>query len=213
MRTGRPLAAAPDEPTLSDLARRTAELEEMLTKLGADVRLVRDRPMGAVDLKATGGNEDRLSLFVFSGSLDRLIASFVIATGAVSMGMDVHMFFTFWATAALRKERARVDKTFIERMFGWMLPRGSKRLPLSQLNLGGGGPAMIRHIMRKRGAASLEEMMAIAGEMGVKINVCTMSMDLLGMKEGEFIDYPGLSYCGVAKFLETAAPGKITMFV
>jgi peroxiredoxin family protein len=81
------------------------------------------------------------------------------------------------------------------------------------MNMAGGGPLMIRHVMKKKGVASVEEMITLAAELGVRINVCTMSMDLLGMKEAEMIEYPGLSYCGVAKFLETAAPGKITLFV
>lgn len=159
------------------------------------------------------GQEDRLSLIVFSGTLDRLIAAFVLATGAAAMGMQVSMFFTFWGTAALRRDARRLKKSLLERLFGWMLPKGSKKLPLSQLNLAGGGPLMIRHIMKKKGVASLEEMLALAAELGVNIHVCTMSMDLLGMKEAEMLDYPGLGYCGVAKFLETAAPGKITMFL
>jgi len=72
---------------------------------------------------------------------------------------------------------------------------------------------MIRYIMKKKGVASVEEMITLAAELGVELNICTMSMDLLGMKEPEMLEYPGLAYCGVAKFLETAAPGKITMFV
>jgi peroxiredoxin family protein len=158
------------------------------------------------------GQQDKLSLIVFSGSLDRLIAAFVLATGAAAMGMQVSMFFTFWATAALRQD-AVVDKTLLERMFGWMLPKGVKKLPLSQMNMGGGGPAMIRHIMKKKGVASVEEMIGIAADLGVELNVCTMSMDLLGLKPAELIDYPNRSFCGVAKFLETAAPGKLTLFV
>jgi peroxiredoxin family protein len=162
---------------------------------------------------AASDREDRLSMIVFSGSLDRLIAAFVLATGAAAMGMSVDMFFTFWGTSALRKANVHVPKTFIEKMFGWMLPKGSKKLPLSQMNMGGAGPLMIRGLMKKKGVASVEEMIALAAELGVKINICTMSMDLLGMREGEMIDYPALSYCGVAKFLETAAPGKMTMFL
>lgn len=160
-----------------------------------------------------GGQADKLSLIVFSGSLDRLIAAFVLATGAAAMGMQVSMFFTFWGTAALRRDRAVVQKTWLERMFGWMLPKGPRRLPLSQMNMGGGGPLMIRHIMKKKGVASVEEMIELSKELGVELNVCTMSMDLLGMKEAELIDYPGRTFCGVAKFLETAAPGKITLFL
>lgn len=159
------------------------------------------------------GQQDKLSLIVFSGSLDRLIAAFVLATGAAAMGMQVTMFFTFWATAALRKDKARVQKTLLERMFGWMLPKGVKKLPLSQMNMAGGGPAMIRHIMKKKGVASVEEMIEICAELGVELNVCTMSMDLLGMKTEELIEYPNRNFCGVAKFLETAAPGKLTLFL
>jgi len=123
------------------------------------------------------------------------------------------MFFTFWGTSALRQESVQVKKGFIARMFGWMLPKGSKALPLSQMNMAGAGPLMIRGLMKQKGVASLEEMIALSSELGVKINVCTMSMDLLGMKEDEMIQYPGLSYCGVATFLETAAPGKLTLFL
>ncbi|HTQ05550.1 MAG TPA: DsrE/DsrF/DrsH-like family protein [Polyangiaceae bacterium] len=167
----------------------------------------------ALALAPGGGQEDKLSLIVFSGSLDRLIAAFVLATGAAAMGMQVSMFFTFWGTAALRRDAEHLSKSWLERLFGWMLPKGSRRLPLSQMNMGGGGPLMIRYIMKQKGVASVEEMIKLAAELGVVMHVCSMSMDLLGMKEAEMLEYPGLSYCGVAKFLETAAPGKITLFV
>jgi peroxiredoxin family protein len=195
--------------------------EARLAALEAEMSLLRGKlaELGALGapqpalIQASGGQEDKLSLIVFSGSLDRLIAAFVLATGAAAMGMKVSMFFTFWGTAALRRDASHLQKSLLERMFGWMLPKGSRKLPLSQMNLGGGGPLMIRYLMKKKGVASVEEMMELAGELGVSINVCTMSMDLLGMKEQEMLAFPGLSYCGVAKFLETAAPGKITMFV
>jgi len=194
--------------------------DERLERLESELTLLKSqlRGLGAVDgmpgalVTPAAGQEDRLSLIVFSGSLDRLIAAFVLATGAAAMGMKVSMFFTFWGTSALRRD-ARVKKSLLERMFGWMLPKGVAKLPLSQMNMGGGGPMMIRYIMKKKGVASVEEMMGIAAELGVEVNICTMSMDLLGMKEPEMLEYPGLAYCGVAKFLETAAPGKITMFV
>lgn len=164
-------------------------------------------------LVASGKREDAMSMIVFSGSLDRLIAAFVLATGAAAMGVEVNMFFTFWGTAALRKENVTVSKGLVARMFGWMLPKGSKKLPLSQMNLGGAGPLMIRGLMKKNGVASLEEMIALASELGVRIRICTMSMDLLGMRQDEMVEYPGLSYCGVATFLQTALPGKVTLFL
>lgn len=187
-----------------------ASLSHRIQKLEQDVQALK----GAITAASPGTDRvDRLCLIVFSGSLDRQIAAFVIATGAASMGMEVDMFFTFWGTASLRRESGSVSKNFIGRMFGWMLPKGSKKLPLSQMNMGGAGPLMIRNIMKQKGVASLEEMIALSSELGVKINVCAMSMDLLGMKEDEMIAYPNLGYCGVATFLEKAAPGKITMFL
>jgi peroxiredoxin family protein len=196
--------AAPDEARLHALEAELSRLRETVAHMTA----------AAPALSASvHGQEDRLSLIVFSGTLDRLIAAFVLATGARAMGMEVSMFFTFWATAALRREAGGLKKSLLERLFGWMLPKGSRKLPLSQLNMAGGGPLMIRHIMKKKGVASVEEMVELAAELGVSIHICTMSMDLLGMKEAEMLAYPGLSYCGVAKFLETAAPGKITMFL
>jgi peroxiredoxin family protein len=195
-------------------------VEARLSALEAEIRALSQATLSqaaqlesAVELVKGAGQQEKLSLIVFSGSLDRLIAAFVLATGAAAMGMQVSMFFTFWGTAALRKQNVSVKKTLLERMFGWMLPKGVKKLPLSQMNMAGGGPAMIRYIMKKNGVASVEEMIEVSKELGVELNVCTMSMDLLGMKPDELIDYPGKTYCGVAKFLETAAPGKITMFL
>ena len=199
------------DPSGASAAERLAKLEsEFAVIKGTLGELTASR---ALELRAGDGRDDRLSLLVFSGSLDRLIAAFVLATGAAAMGMKVSMFFTFWGTSALRRDAARVEKTLLERMFGWMLPKGVKKLPLSQMNLGGAGPLMIRHVMKKKGVASVEEMLALSAELGVELTVCSMSMELLGMKEAELVEYPGLSFCGVAKFLETAAPGKLTLFL
>jgi hypothetical protein len=84
------------------------------------------------------------------------------------MGMQVSMFFTFWGTAALRRANVRVKKTLLERMFGWMLPKGVKKLPLSQMNMAGGGPAMIRYVMKKNGVASIEDMIELSKEIGCR---------------------------------------------
>ncbi len=192
---------------------RLSALEAEVKSLAQTALQQSTRLDSTAELMKGSGQEEKLSLIVFSGSLDRLIAAFVLATGAAAMGMKVSMFFTFWGTAALRLDNVRVKKTFLERMFGWMLPQGVKKLPLSQMNMAGGGPAMIRYIMKKNGVASVEEMIEVSKELGVELNVCTMSMDLLGMKPDELIDYPGRTFCGVAKFIETAAPGKITMFL
>jgi peroxiredoxin family protein len=206
------MSAAP-QLLSSGLENRLLALENEVRALAQGAREQGARLDQTSELVRGAGQQEKLSLIVFSGSLDRLIAAFVLATGAAAMGMQVSMFFTFWGTAALRREQVRVKKTLLERMFGWMLPKGVKKLPLSQMNMAGGGPAMIRYVMKKNGVASVEEMIELSKELGVELNVCSMSMDLLGMKAEELIEYPGRTFCGVAKFLETAAPGKITMFV
>lgn len=206
------MSAAP-QLVLPSLESRLAALENEVRSLAKSSLEQSTRLEATSELVRGTGQQEKLSLIVFSGSLDRLIAAFVLATGAAAMGMQVSMFFTFWGTAALRREQVHVKKTLLERMFGWMLPKGVKKLPLSQMNMAGCGPAMIRYVMKKNGVASVEEMIELSKELGVELNVCSMSMDLLGMKPDELIEYPGRTFCGVAKFLETAAPGKITMFL
>jgi peroxiredoxin family protein len=160
------------------------------------------------------GPKKKLSMVVFSGDLDKHIASMIIATGAAAMGMEVVMFYTFWGTAALRDPGKRVaGKSLVERMFGMMLPRGRDKTKLSKMHMAGAGTAMIKALMKKKNVASLGEMFEIAGQLGVKIVICEMSMDLMGFKLGEMIDYPGLSVGGVATFLADAGESAVQLFI
>ena len=158
--------------------------------------------------------ENKLAMVVFSGELDKVLAAFVIATGAVAMGMDVVMFFTFWGTPVLRDNKKKVGgKDVMGKMFGAMLPKGTGDVKLSNMNMGGMGTAMMKSLMKKKNVASLEQMLEMAAELGVKIFICEMSMDLMGFKREEMIDYPDLTYCGVAKFLEEAINSRIQLFI
>jgi peroxiredoxin family protein len=158
-------------------------------------------------------DQEKLVIGVISGDLDKVIASFIIAMGATAYDMEVDMFFTFWGTAALRDPKKSVKKDFMSRMFGWMLPRGSKKLPLSQMNMAGMGPMMIRDLMKKKGVKSLEEMIKEAGELGVRIHVCEMSMNLMGFKKEELIDYPNLDICGVGTYIDMASRARQSFFM
>ena len=158
--------------------------------------------------------ENKLSMIVFSGDLDKALASLIIATGAVAMGMDVVMFFTFWGTPVLRdKEKAVGGKDFMGKMFGSMLPKGTGAVKLSKMNMGGMGTTMMKSLMKKKNVASLEQLLELAAELDVRIFICEMSMDLMGFKREEMIDYPNLTYCGVAKFLEEAVGSKVQLFI
>lgn len=161
---------------------------------------------------ATSSTGNDKTMVVFSGDLDKAIASFIIANGAAAMGRKVTMFFTFWGLNILRKNHSvKVSKTFLERMFGMMMPRGSKRLGLSKMNMGGMGGKMIRYIMAKKNVSSLEDLIEQAKAQGVRIVACSMSMDVMGIKEEELID--GIEIGGVASYLGAAETADTNLFI
>jgi len=167
-----------------------------------------------VDALSNKTVDNKLSMVVFSGELDKVLAAFVIATGAVAMGMEVVMFFTFWGTPVLRDKKKKAGgKDLMGKMFGAMLPTGTGDVKLSNMNMGGMGTAMMKSLMKKKNVASLEEMLDLAEELGVRIYVCEMSMDLMGFKREEFIDYKDMGFAGVATFLQEAANSKVQLFV
>jgi NADPH-dependent 2,4-dienoyl-CoA reductase/sulfur reductase-like enzyme/peroxiredoxin family protein/TusA-related sulfurtransferase/rhodanese-related sulfurtransferase len=155
---------------------------------------------------------DGKTIIVFDGDLDKVLASFIIANGAAAMGRPVTMFFTFWGLTALRKPtRQPVHKTFMESMFGAMLPRGTGKLKLSKMNMGGMGTAMMKKIMNDKNVDSLETMIEKALQAGVKIVACTMSMDVMGIKAEELID--GVELGGVGAYLGDAEESNVNLFI
>lgn len=158
--------------------------------------------------------EDKLSMVVFSGDLDKILAAFIIATGAAAMYDRVIMFFTFWGTAALRDVNKKIKKEdLMAAMFGKMLPTGASELNLSKMHMAGMGTAMMKNLMKKKGVMSLEDLINVARDSGVEIVICQMSMDLMGFKQEEMIDYPNVLLGGVAKYLQEAATSKVSLFI
>ena len=156
--------------------------------------------------------EDRAALVVFSGDLDRVMAAFVIATGAAASGLETSIFFTFWGLSALKKKGARaVAKGFKQRMFALMTPAGTEGLGTSKLNFFGMGAVMLRSMMKEQGISSLEELMAMARDLGVQMTACTMSMDAMGIAREELVD--GLGYGGVAAFMADASRARVSLFI
>jgi peroxiredoxin family protein len=167
-----------------------------------------------VDALNSQAPSNKLAIIAFSGDLDKTLAAFIIATGAVAMGMEVVMFFTFWGTPVLRNKNKTVGgKDTMGKMFGAMLPKGPDKVKLSKMNMGGMGTAMMKSLMKKKNVASLEEMIALAEELGVKIYICEMSMDLMGFKREEMIEYKDLQYAGVATFLAEANDSRVQLFI
>ncbi len=152
------------------------------------------------------------TLVVFSGDLDKAIASFIIATGAASMGKEVTMFFTFWGLNILKsKNKPKVSKDTMEKMFDFMLPGNTDKLRLSQMNMMGMGPAMIKKIMKKHNVDDLETLIENAINMGVKVVAYSMSMELMGIKQEEFIK--GVEIGGVASYLGAAEDSGLNLFI
>jgi len=154
----------------------------------------------------------RFTNVVFSNDLDKALVAFIIANGAATMGYEVTLFFTFWGINILRKTGpvGNLNKNLIEKIFGIMMPKGAKKLGLSQMNMGGMGKAMIEGIMQKKNVASLPELIASAQANGVKLVVCSMSMNLMGIKREELID--GIEEGGVAMYIDQIG-GNANLFI
>jgi NADPH-dependent 2,4-dienoyl-CoA reductase/sulfur reductase-like enzyme/peroxiredoxin family protein/rhodanese-related sulfurtransferase/TusA-related sulfurtransferase len=149
---------------------------------------------------------------VFSDDFDKAMAAFIIANGAVAAGYEVTLFFTFWGINVLRKSGSvTVKKNIIEKMFGLMMPKGANKLSLSQMNMGGMGLGMIKGIMKQKNVMKLDDLIAQARFSGVKLVVCTMTMDLMGIKKEELID--GVEEGGVAMYIDHLTQSNANLFI
>jgi len=165
-----------------------------------------------VATSVSGPTRNKTSMVVFSGDLDKLIAAFIIGNGALSMGDQVSIFFTFWGLNALRRPDApKRDKTALERVMSVMMPSGADDLPLSTMNLAGAGATMIKKVMNDHNVPDLTELIVSAQQGGARLIGCTMTMDLLGIAESDLID--GVEFGGVATFLGEAQESGTTLFI
>ncbi|TDM12726.1 DsrE/DsrF/DrsH-like family protein [Macrococcus lamae] len=155
--------------------------------------------------------KDGATMVVFSGDLDKALASFIIATGAASYGKEVTMFFTFWGLNVIKKQDVKTNKKGLDKVFSYMMPKHAGKLPISKMNMGGIGSRMIRYVMNEKKVDSLEIMIAKAQSMGVKMVACTMSMDIMSVTKEELID--DVSYGGVATYLGDTERANLNLFI
>ncbi|MCM8711076.1 CoA-disulfide reductase [Clostridium sp. SYSU_GA19001] len=195
--------------------RTNNELLDIEKKGGTITAFIKKNSLKAININNQAietAVKDNKTIVVFSGDLDKAIASFIIANGAASMGKKVTMFFTFWGLNILRKhEKVSVEKGFMDKMFGLMMPRGSKKLKLSKMNMMGMGGMMIRKVMKDKNVSSLEELIQAAIDNGIEIVACQMSMDVMGLKKEELID--GVKIGGVGYYLGEAEESNINLFI
>lgn len=166
----------------------------------------------SVVAKALETQGDGQTIVVFSNDLDKVMASFIIANGAAAAGKHVTLFFTFWGLNVLRKSQfVNVKKNLIEKMFGWMMPKGAEKLILSKMHMGGIGTMMMKAVMKSKNVLPLRKLMQSAQCNGVKFIACNMSMDVMGIKEEELID--GVEIGGVAKYIAESNKSNSNLFI
>jgi len=182
-----------------------------LKQEGAEITAIvrKTEPVTKVASQRTGKGT---TLVCFSDDLDKALAIFIIANGAAASGKKVTIFFTFWGLNVIRRQKkVKVKKDFYGKMFGMMMPRSTRKLGLSKLNMGGMGRRMMRSVMRKKNVESLEGMIKTAIDNGVELVACQMSMDVMGIKKEEFVD--GVQLGGVATYLESTEDAGLNLFV
>lgn len=137
---------------------------------------------------------EKATIVVQSGEFDKLYSALIIANGALAMGMEASMFFTFWGLQRLKK--GQLDKG-----------------PLSKMHMLGLGKWMVKRRMRKAGAASLDRMLEDFIELGGKLMACDMTMEIMGVKKEDLRDDLITDYCAVGSYVQEARESTITLFI
>jgi peroxiredoxin family protein len=160
-----------------------------------------------------GDSAKKATIVVFAGSMDKVMAAFIIGTTAAAMGMQTTMFFTFWGLSALKKGTASPDckRNWMQKMLGMMLPKRAAKLPLSQLNMAGMGAGMMKAIMAQKKIATLPELIGAAKELDVRMIACQMSLDAMGICKEELID--GIEVAGAATYVGEAKDAQLNLFI
>ena len=157
--------------------------------------------------------DDEMTIIVFSDNLDRVLASFILSTGATTMGLKPTMFFTFWGLNVLKKKKAtRSPAGWIKKMMSLINRRRADSLKLSQFHMLGIGTAFMKKIMNKSKVPSIQEMITMAKELGVKIIACTTTMEIMGVHKDDLIEEVD-NVAGVATYLSAAKGSKVNLFI
>jgi peroxiredoxin family protein len=155
---------------------------------------------------------EKLVIFAWSGELDKIWPTLILATTGAAMGKETTVFFTFWGLFPLVKNQVRITgENWMQKMLSMMNRGGDEHLKLSRMNFAGAGPAMMNHLAKEHNVASPHELLEVAKEMGVHLIPCQMTMDLLGLKREDLID--GLDEPAGATMALAQAQGAITLFI
>ena len=153
----------------------------------------------------------KCSLIVLSGDMDKVMAAFIIATTAAAMDMKTTMFFTFWGLKAIQKGTPTGEGLF-GKMLSVMNRGGIDRVGPSRLNFGGMGRWLFKKMMKDKGVTSLPELLQTAIDLGIELQPCQMSMDVMEITRDDLIDEV-TDPVGAAAYVLDAQQAEITLFV
>ncbi len=212
------LSASPAfQPDLQSWCDATGNELLSLTQSGDAIEAIVRKGGDSVDAALTPaaqtpGQPDNAAIVVFSNDLDKILAAFIIATGLAALGTQVTMFFTFWGLNVLRKDNPpSVAKDLLSRMFGWMMPRGPRKLALSKMHMMGMGTGMMKYVMKRQKVVPLPELMEEARDLGVRFVACEMAMNVMGLQQSELIEVDDVA--GVATFAALAKDSGTVLFI
>ena len=158
-------------------------------------------------------DKDKFTIVVFSGDLDHALVAFMLAVTGASMAMEVSMFFTFWGLNIIRKNEGGIKSKGLKRkMLNFINRGGTKRLELSKFNMLGLGTWMMKQMMKDIDMPSVDELIKMAHESGVKLIACTTSMEMMGLDKDSFRSEVD-SVAGAAYFLNEASKSKVSLFI
>jgi peroxiredoxin family protein len=157
--------------------------------------------------------DKKINLLVFSGEYDKALAALILANSAKELGADVSMFFAFWGLLLVRDPEVSVlkDKSFYEKMFGMMTPKGIEDLPLSNMNFSGLGKAMLKAMMKDEETPDLNAFLKGARKKGVKFYGCKLSVEVMGFKKEELL--PELEVIDAKEYLKDALNSDMQLFI
>lgn len=156
--------------------------------------------------------KNKLTLVVLSGDMDKVMAAYIIASGAAASGMEVIMFFTFWGIKAIQRDGVLTGKRLFGRLLGVMNRGGLKAIGPSRLNMGGMGRWMFKLMMKMHGVAPLHELREACIALGVKLIPCDMSMKVMEI-DCEHLTPEAEEPVGVAVMLEHANESSVQYFI
>ena len=157
-------------------------------------------------------DNNKATIIVFSGDMDKIFAAFIIATGCAAAGMDTTLFFTFWGLNAIKTGAPIKADSFLGKMMGIMNRGGIDRLNPSRFSFGGIGRILFSKMMADKKVASVEELRQTVIDLDVHLLACKMSMDVLEITRDDLIPEVE-NIVGVATFVKDAAGSKIQLFI